>query len=157
MRLLDPSRADELVECYRAHNEPAHADLEAFAEIEPLLERLHGEGRRLGVVTAKRRRSVDLAFARCALEPWLHVVVTADDTERGKPHPDPILHALERLGSSAAEAAYVGDSPYDVQAAQAAGVHAIWVAWGGLHGRERLNGTVPDDVAETVEELYGLL
>src|SRR5918912_2378854 len=75
MRNFDPERVDELVACYREHNEPAHATLEAFVWIDPLLARLHDEGRRLGIVTAKRRATVELAFARCAIERYFEVVV----------------------------------------------------------------------------------
>jgi pyrophosphatase PpaX len=157
MRNFDPDRVDELVECYRAHNEPAHADLVAFAWIEPLLARLADEGRRLGIVTAKRRRTVELAFARCAIERYFDVVVASEGTERHKPHPEPILKALERLGADPAEAAYVGDSPFDVRAARAAGVFAIAIDWGGIHGREALEAEEPDALAGSEEELYGLL
>src|SRR5439155_13334050 len=61
---LDPSRADELVAAYRAHNEPLHDELEAFWEVVEVLPRLRAEGRRLGIVTAKRRATVQLAFDR---------------------------------------------------------------------------------------------
>jgi pyrophosphatase PpaX len=157
MRRFDPERVEELVCCYRAHNEPAHATLEAFVWIEPLLGRLHGEGRRLGIVTAKRRATVELAFARCALERWFDVVVASDDTTRHKPHPEPILRALELLGSRPEEAAYVGDSPFDVRAAKAAGVYAIASAWGGIHERASLEAEHPDAIADDEEELVGLL
>ena len=55
MRDLDPDRVDELVEAYRAHNEPLHDTLEAFPDVLALLPVLRDEGRRLGIVTAKRR------------------------------------------------------------------------------------------------------
>src|SRR5438093_10204735 len=57
MRAFDDERVDELVRVYREHNEPLHDDLAAFSGIEQLLDRLKLEGRRLGIVTAKRRRT----------------------------------------------------------------------------------------------------
>jgi len=153
MRALDAARVDELVSCYREHNEPAHADLQACSGVLPVVERLHAEGRRLGIVTAKRRATVELAFAVCPLGHLFEVVVGSDDTERHKPHPDPILCALGRLGAPASTAAYVGDSPFDVAAAQAAGVHAVAVSWGGIHSRERLAATGPDVLVDTPSEL----
>jgi pyrophosphatase PpaX len=157
MRRLDPDRADELVACYRAHNEPAHDTLEAFAWIEPLLARLRAEGRRLGIVTAKRRQTVELAFARCTIEHFFDVVVASDDTTRHKPDPEPILHALAALGAEPAEAAYVGDSPFDVRAAKAAGVFAVAIDWGGIHAREQLEAEAPDALARDAEELLAVL
>jgi pyrophosphatase PpaX len=157
MSAFDAERVEELVTCYREHNEPAHADLQAFAWIDPLLQRLHGEGRRLGIVTAKRRATVELAFARCALERWFDVLVASDDTDRHKPHPAPLLKALELLGARAEEAAYIGDSPFDVRAARAARVFAIAIDWGGIHDRAALEAAEPDALASDAEELHALL
>jgi pyrophosphatase PpaX len=158
MRALDESRVDELVDAYRAHNEPLHAQLEPCAGIEDALRLLREEGRRLGIVTAKRHVTVRLAFEVLPqLEEFFDVVVGADDTERHKPHPDPILAALGRLGARPHEAAYVGDSPFDVAAAKAAGVTAIAVGWGGIHTAERLEREQPDFLVHTAEELLGVV
>jgi pyrophosphatase PpaX len=55
------------------------------------------------------------------------------------------------------ETAYVGDSPFDIAAAKAAGVHAVAVTWGRIHPRERLQAEGPDAVVETAEELLAVL
>src|SRR5436189_237193 len=62
MQELAPDRVEELVNVYRAHNEPLHEGLVCCAGIDEVLVRLKEEGRRLGIVTAKRRVTVDLAF-----------------------------------------------------------------------------------------------
>jgi pyrophosphatase PpaX len=158
MRALDATRVDELVEAYRLHNEPLHADLEACVGIEDALAALRREGRRLGIVTAKRQATVRLAFEVLPkLEGFFDVVVGADDTERHKPHPDPLLLALERLDERPERAAYVGDSPFDIRAAQAAGTAAIAVTWGGIHSTERLEQEGPDAIAHSAEELLAVL
>lgn len=158
MRQFSEERADELVSVYRAHNEPLHAGLLAFPGIEAALRLLKEQGRRLGVVTAKRRPTVELAFDSVRIGDLFDVVVGSDDTDRHKPEPEPILRALELLGASAGDAAYVGDSPYDVAAARAAGVHAVWVSWGGIHDEERiLQGEHPDAIVCSVEELLAAL
>jgi pyrophosphatase PpaX len=158
MNALDPARADDLVEAYRVHNEPLHDELEAFWEVVEVLPRLRAEGRRLGIVTAKRRSTVQLAFDRLPeLERRFDVIVTAEDTQRHKPDPEPLRLALRRLGAEPHEAAYVGDSPFDVRAAKAAGVHAVAVGWGGIHEREVLLAAEPDAFVETAGELLGVL
>lgn len=157
MRAFDEERVDDLVRVYREHNEPLHDDLEAFEGVEHLLERLREEGRRLGIVTAKRRRTVDLAFAILPLERFFDVVVTSEQTEHHKPHPEPVLTALERLGSRPEEAAFVGDSPFDMGAGKAAGVFTIAVSWGKIHSVERLFETGADAVVHSPEELLGVL
>jgi pyrophosphatase PpaX len=158
MRALDPDRVDELVEVYKEHNDPLHETLEAFDGFLDLLPRLRGEGRRLGIVTAKRHRTVQLALDRFPeLAEQFELVVGYEDTERHKPAPDPVLFALERLGAAPAEAAYVGDSPFDIQAAKAAGVFAIAVAWGGIHADERLLDEEPDAFVREPAELLDVL
>jgi pyrophosphatase PpaX len=157
MRAFDEERAEELVRVYREHNEPLHDDLVAFEGIERVLERLKSEGRQLGIVTAKRRRTVDLAFAILPLERYFDAVVTAEQTEHHKPHPEPVLTALERLGSEPAEAAFVGDSPFDMGAGKAAGVFTVAVSWGKIHPVERLRQAGADAVVHSPEQLFDVL
>ena len=158
MQELAPDRVDELVEAYRLHNDPLHDTLEAFDDMLALLPRLRAEGRRLGLVTAKRHRTVALAFERFpVLADELEVVVAHEDTDGHKPDPEPVLRALERLGAVPGDAAYVGDSPFDIRAAKAAGVFAIAVGWGGIHSDERLLAEEPDAFVRTPEELLDVV
>ena len=157
MRAFDPNRVDELVEAYRAHNTPLHDELRPFQGMEELLGGLKAEGRRLGIVTAKRRRTIDLAFRVLDLERFFDTVVTADSTKRHKPDPEPVLHALELLGADPREAAFVGDSPFDMGAGSAAGVFTVGVSWGGLHPEEALRAAGADVVVHDQEELLGVL
>jgi pyrophosphatase PpaX len=155
MRALGPDRVDELVRVYREHNEPLHDELEAFVGIAEVLVQLKDEGRKLGIVSAKRRTTVELAFARVPLGHLFDVVVGGDETERQKPDPEPLLLALERLEARPGDAAYVGDSPYDMQAARAAGVYAVGVTWGGIHDHGALEDA--DVVVHSAEELLAVL
>jgi pyrophosphatase PpaX len=157
MSEIDPDRVEELVEAYREHNEPLHAGLLAFDGIVEVLERLRADGHRLGIVTSKRRVTVELGFEVQPLEGYFDVLVTSDDTERHKPFPDPILRALDALGTSPAQAAYVGDSPFDVRAAKSAGVLAVAVSWGGIHARQRLEAEHPDAIVDRPEELLDVV
>ena len=158
MRSLDPDRVDELLEAYRAHNDPLHDTLEAFEEVLALLPRLREEGRKLGIVTAKRHRTVALAFNRFPqLDEHVDVVIAYEDTARHKPDPDPVLAGVDRLGADPAQAAYVGDSPFDIRAAKSAGVFAVAVGWGGIHADERLLAEEPDAFVRDPQELLGVL
>lgn len=150
-----PDQAEELVRVYREHNESIHDELESCSGMEDVLDTLQEQGRRLGMVTAKRRRTVDLAFEHLPLAHYFDTIVAGDDTRVHKPHPDPLLLALDRLAATASEAAYVGDSPYDMQAAKAAGMRAIGVTWGKIHDRAALRDA--DVVVDTTEELLAAL
>jgi pyrophosphatase PpaX len=155
MRAIDAAQADELVRVYREHNEPLHDELETFEGVEHVLARLKDEGRRLGIVTAKRRKTVELAFAVLPLERYFDAVVTSDMTERHKPDPAPVLAALDLLEVEPSEAAFVGDSPFDVGAGKAAGVFTVAVAWGNIHPVEAL--LEADTLVEAPEELLDVL
>jgi pyrophosphatase PpaX len=155
MRAFAPEQVDELVSVYRAHNEPLHDALECCAGIDAAIAELSAQGRRLGLVSAKRRRTVELAFAHVPLGHYFELIVGGDDTERQKPSPDPLLYALERLGAASEDAAYVGDSPYDMQAARAGGLYAVGVSWGRIHTRAALGDA--DVVVDTPKELLAVL
>ena len=157
MRAFDEERAEELVRVYREHNEPLHDELQAFEGVEALLEELTAQGRRLGVVTAKRRATVDLAFRVLPIERYFDVVVTTESTTQHKPHPAPVLHALAELGARPEESAFVGDSPFDVGAGRAAGVFTVAVAWGGIHRAERLLELGADVLVSEPRELLDVL
>jgi pyrophosphatase PpaX len=157
MHALDPDRVEELVTVYRAHNEPLHDELMCCTGIDDLLVRLKDEGRRLGIVTAKRRATVELAFNVLPLRELFETVVGGDETKEHKPDPAPLLLAAERMGVDPATCAYVGDSPFDVRAAKAAEMYAIAVTWGGIHDREKLERENPEAIVDNAEELYGVL
>jgi pyrophosphatase PpaX len=157
MVAIDPERAEELVDVYRAHNIPLHDELEACIGMGDVLERLHVDGRRLGIVTAKRRDTAELAFTVVPLGHLFEAIVGGDETERHKPDPEPLLLGAERLGADPADTAYVGDSPFDVRAAKGAGMYAVAVTWGRIHDRERLEAEEPDAIVDRAEELLAIL
>jgi pyrophosphatase PpaX len=157
MREFDTERSDELARAYREFYAPLHSELQAFPGMLELLRKLDGEGRTLGIVSAKRHDIVQLALDALGFGDTLDIVVGSDEAPRGKPHPDQILLALERLGADPDRTAYVGDAPFDVAAAKAAGVHAVGVTWGGIHTRERMEAEGPDAVVDTAEDLYAVL
>jgi phosphoglycolate phosphatase len=92
------------------------------------------------------------------MAPFFGAVVCGGETARRKPDPQPLLQALERLGVAAAEAAYVGDSPEDVEMARAAGSFAVGIP-GGFPNRHALEASRPHllspDLVSAVNDLLG--
>lgn len=126
-----PDHADELIAAYLEFN-LAHLDelsrpYEGMAE---LLIGLKAAGVTIGVATSKRRSSAVATLRAVGLDGLIPVTVAMEDTLAHKPDPEPLLLALERLGHTPSESAYVGDAVVDVLAAQAAGMDAIAVTWG---------------------------
>jgi len=157
MEAFSPEHAAELYRVYREWNHAHTAELiAAYDGIAPLLERLSAAGRRLGLVTSKSRDAVELAFASLPVGDYFDTVVSADDSVRHKPDPEPLRVALDRLGRTANGGCYVGDSPFDIQAGQRAGMATIAVTW-GFFGRDDLEAVGPDIVCETAAELGQVL
>jgi pyrophosphatase PpaX len=154
MAAFSPERSEELYAVYREWNHANTAALlVAYAEVEAALRELRAAGRRLGIVTSKSRDAVALAWGVLPeLRELFDVVMAAEDSERHKPAPDPVLGALERLGAAPAGACYVGDSPFDIESGRAAGVVTIGVTW-GFFSRDALEAVGPDRIVETPGEL----
>ncbi len=83
---------------------------------------------RLGVVTSRTRRGMAEVLDIANLHGMFEVSVGYEDALRPKPHPDPLLVALEQLGLSPEVAVYIGDGHSDIDAAHAAGMRSIFLS-----------------------------
>jgi pyrophosphatase PpaX len=159
MEIIDAERAEALLESYRLHNQEHHdALIGEFPGIEDSLGRLRAAGVLLAVVTSKRRFSVEMALERFpGLGEVVDRFVTMEDTTEHKPDPEPLLKGLEFLGDvPPREAAYVGDSPFDVAAAKAAGVTSVAVSWGAF-SEDTLREAEPDHHVRDIDSAVDLL
>jgi phosphoglycolate phosphatase len=102
-----------------------------------LLGALQAAGVRCGVLTNKRGPAAREVCTHLGLDPLLAGVFGAGDVPWIKPDPRFMQHALAALGGEAATAVLVGDSPWDIAAAQNAGVAFIGVTT-GTHSAEEL-------------------
>ena len=120
------------------------------------LGRLRQAGHAQGIVSSGERARVTQEMRDLEVHHFFEVAVCGGDTENRKPHPEPLILALERMGLRAREAAYVGDSPEDVEMARSAGVFAVGVP-GTFPNREALAASSPDllaaDLAAAVAHL----
>jgi HAD superfamily hydrolase (TIGR01509 family) len=116
-----------------------------------LLRELHEEGAAVVLASSAKAEEVDhyldLLDARQLVDGW----TTADDVERTKPEPDLIEVALEKADSGG-PAVMVGDSTWDVKAAEAAGVPTLAVLTGGFSAEE-LREAGAARVLESIGEL----
>ncbi len=103
-----------------------------FPGMADVLDALDAAGVRWGVVTNKIARFTDPLAAALGLTARAACVVSGDTTPHAKPHPAPLLHALQVAGCHALHAVYVGDDLRDIQAAHAAGLRAVAAAYGYL-------------------------
>ncbi len=99
-----------------------------YTGIRDMLDRLRGEGNQLGIVTGKSWRAWEITCGAIELGRF-DVVITDDEVNEAKPHPEGLMKALAALRLLPEDAIYVGDSLGDLQAAVAANVRfgaAIW-------------------------------
>jgi len=140
----DEAEITAMVETYRKHN-LAHHDgmVHPYPGVLDAVRRLHAGGRKLGIVTSKKHDGAERGLRHCGFDGLFAVVVGADDVERHKPEPEPVLHALELLGVAPGDAVFVGDSPHDLASGRSAGVRTAAVAWGPFPP-EQLEAQAPD-------------
>lgn len=148
--------ADELTRVYREYNE---RDLDEksfpFPGIPEAIASLKNAGFTVGVVTSKRAVLATKSLKAHGLFDVFACVNGAEDSTAHKPDPDPLLTAAKKLGVSPDRCVYVGDSPYDLQAAHAANMPCVGVAWGKFFGREILLEQMPSVLIASPEELVG--
>lgn len=134
----------DLVDVYRKFNVSKHDELvREFPHVRETMEALHRQGIRMGVVTSKIRLTTLMGLKLFRLDGLVDTIVTVEDVKEPKPNPEGVLKALDELGGTPDTALMVGDSQYDILAAQRAGAKAAGVAW-SLKGEEFLRGYKPD-------------
>ena len=120
-----------------------------------LIERLAEAGWLLGVATGKSDRGLHACLESHGIKHRFCSLQTAD-RHPSKPHPAMLEEALSEAGVAAADAVMIGDTTFDIDMANAAGVRAIGVAWGYHEPRELLAaGAI--GVAETMEQLEDMI
>jgi pyrophosphatase PpaX len=156
MREFDVDRAEELLACYREHNDIVHDDLVGeYPGVEDGLKSLVRDGYRLGIVTSKSKPVALRGLQRFGLERYFETIVAYEDTEIHKPEAEPLFEAARRLGVAIAVCAYVGDSPHDMNAAIAAGAVPVAALWGPF--AERVLEPGPAAALGELSELAGVL
>jgi len=125
----------------------------------PIVEAIDAliEVKRRGILTAlvTSKNDVELAnsLPRLGISAYCDVIVGADQVApHFKPHPKPVLLALERLHVKAGEAVFIGDTLHDIQCGRDAGVKTAAVLWGAAT-EERLMRENPDFVFAHPEDL----
>lgn len=152
----DPAEIDAMIATYREYN-LAHHDAMArpYDGVVDEVRRLAAPGRRFGLVTSKSRSGAERGLRLIGLADTFEVIVGSDEVTNPKPHPEPVLTALERLGAAPASAVFIGDSRHDVQCGHAAGVRTAAVLWGPFD-RPHLEDLAPDYWLERPADLRRL-
>lgn len=154
---LTPDEVEEMVEKYRLWNQTHHDELVTeFDGVVPTLELLKQQGIRMAIVSTKRRdtieKGLDLMGAKHLFEFWIGL----DDVKHVKPHPEPVLLAIDKLGVEKEDVMMIGDNYHDIEAGKNAGVKSAGVAW-SLKGEEFLKQFNPDYMLQHISDLLTIV
>lgn len=154
---LDREKAEEMAQFYRDFNHSKHDELVTeFEGVYDTIKTLHEQGYKLAIVTTKKRYTVEMGLKLTKLDPFFDVVVTLDDVTHAKPDPEPLLKALEQLGSKPENAIMVGDNNHDIEGGKNTGTLTAGVAW-AMKGREYIESFHPDFVLDNMSDLLDIL
>lgn len=142
---------------YRAWQNQHHdALLREFEGVRETLSLLHDRGHNMALVTSKATDTAKRALRLMGVDALLSYVVGLDSTTSHKPNPEPVLHALAQLRRHPGDAVFVGDSPHDMAAGNAAGVFTIAALWGPFP-RQTLEDARPRRLIADIRDLPPLI
>jgi pyrophosphatase PpaX len=152
-----PAECEAMLGSYRSY-QAAEYDrlLKPFPGVGETIDRLEAEGVKLAIVTSRHRESTLRGMGLCGIVDRFEVIVTPEDVRNPKPHPEPVLHALDALRVEPDAALFVGDSPHDIASGHAAGTHTAGVLWGPFP-RGALEAAQPTYLLHRQEEVLTLL
>ena len=110
-----------------------------------------------GIVTNKPEKYSVRLLQRLNLDGRCSVLVCPDHVSETKPHPEPILLALQKLGRDTERCVYLGDHIRDIQAAKNADVIAIAAAYGYIGDNEQVDQWYADFILQAPEQTTSLL
>lgn len=154
---VDPTQAEAMMDTYREHNIGEHETyVKAYPTVVDTIKRLHELGYKLAIVTTKMTDTARLGLEITGLAPYFDVVIGLNEVDHAKPHPEPVLKALDALGETPMHALMVGDNSHDIEAGQNAGTKTAGVAW-TIKGKDFLASFKPDYMLEELKDLLAIL
>ncbi|WP_162523566.1 HAD-IA family hydrolase [Calorimonas adulescens] len=157
MAFYDKDRTEEMVKYYREYFS-IYQDLlvKPFPGVVDTIKRLKQLKIKTAIVSSRTRRGIEHGINLFGLADSIDLVIGVEDTQNSKPHPDPVLKAIDMFGIEGKQAIMVGDSPHDIIAAKKAGIKACAVQW-SLFGIEKLNDLNPDFKIEAMVDLLDII
>lgn len=155
-----PGLAEALDRRYRRERRSRHRP---FPTAAATLAALRDRGLVLGCVTNGASEIQREKLRQSGAEPWFDVTLVSGEEGVGKPDPEILRLACDRLGVAVDEAVYVGNSPSrDVACAEAAGMRSVlvWREAAAAPGEGSLESSrlpPPRAVERVVYDVHGIL
>lgn len=145
---IDP---EELMERHRIFQSGNKHLVKPFPHTIKLLKKLKKEDHKIAIVTS-RVGSAQESMDDTGISKYIDVLIDSTSTKQHKPHPEPVMKALEKLTVKPEAAVMVGDGDADVHSGKAAGVITIGVTY-GMVPLEILKTSKPDYLVDSLEEV----
>ncbi|MCH1570218.1 MAG: HAD-IA family hydrolase [Longimicrobiales bacterium] len=162
IQLYDYARSETerlaMRDTYVAYQRRIHDEMvTSFPGAVSVVRTLRQRGTRVGIVTSKGHRIGRRTIEVCGLHDDIEHVVFGDQVEQPKPHPEPVLKALDALSLSddPGSVLFVGDSPHDVRAGRLAGTKTAAVGWGPID-RRVLEAEQPDFFVHDLKDVLAV-
>ncbi len=155
-KLFPETPVEESLEIYRTYQREVFTDfVEIFPGMLELLEELKQRGYKLGLVTSRTKDTTWRGLEHYGMDKYFDAVITAGDTDKHKPDPAPILITLDKMDAATGEAIMVGDTMFDLECAENAGVKSVIVDWSVTMTPEEKSRA--DYIIKTANELLDIL
>ncbi len=123
-----------------------------YLGIQAFLEAAHSRGIKQAIVTNKSELFTEKLLKLMNIDHYFELYLGGDTLSEKKPHPMPLLHAMQHFGTDTSNSLMIGDSSNDVKAAKAASVKVIGLPYGYNHGQPIATAN-PDLVVESLDKL----
>jgi 2-phosphoglycolate phosphatase len=124
-----------------------------FPGMDEVLSQIEQNGMKWGIVTNKRAWMTVPLVEALGLVQRAACIVSGDSTDRRKPHPQPLFHACELIGSAPEHSFYVGDDHRDIKAGNAAGMTTLVARYGYIHDDDIPEDWGADGIIDEIQDL----
>lgn len=156
MEHYGPDKVAELTKTYREFNLAHHDQLTTgFAGIPETIQKLYNAGILMAIVTSKTKNTAIRGLKLFDMDKCFPVVIGHEECQKHKPDPEPVMLALEKIKLAPTDCLMVGDSPFDLASARAAGVKTAAVRWTEVAWTSLL-AEKPDYILNKIDDLLSI-
>lgn len=142
----------EILGAYRDYQLSIFRDyLELFPGVAETLSRLRKAGKKLAIVTSRRKDTAILFLETCRIYHYFDAIVTPETTAAHKPDAEPAIKAMEMLDAAPQSSVMIGDAIWDIKCGTNAGIDTLFVSWS--HNDPARLETAPTAILNRMEDL----
>jgi HAD superfamily hydrolase (TIGR01549 family) len=155
--LAPGQEAEKLIAVHHAFQNSNISLVKPYKHADVVLKRLVESGMKLGLYTGRRENVVASLDASGIESSIFSVIIDAKMYNKGKPDPEGLYMALDKLGVASDAAAMIGDAALDIEAGKAANVGITIGITHGFGSREELEASQADYLIDSLDQLPGIL